>query len=135
MRRPLFLSPKKAAKVHAATLQVLEETGVQLDHTEAESLYLEAGATKDKEGRILDAVYGVLIDIVKDTTTDPRLKHPLSDDTRRNIRDCLDLITARRAELSEANGAAGAKMRPRYVDEPQSSVVVSLNPGKKKPEK
>jgi trimethylamine--corrinoid protein Co-methyltransferase len=49
----LFLSPKKAAKVHAATLQLLEETGVQLDHTEAESLYLEAGATKDKEGRIL----------------------------------------------------------------------------------
>jgi trimethylamine--corrinoid protein Co-methyltransferase len=53
MKRPLFLSPKKAAKVHAATLQLLEETGVQLDHTEAESLYLEAGATKDKEGRIL----------------------------------------------------------------------------------
>lgn len=40
MKRPLFLSPEKAARVHAATLQVLERTGVQLDHAEAESLYL-----------------------------------------------------------------------------------------------
>ena len=53
MKRPLFLSTEKAARVHAATLQVLEKTGVLLDHAEAESLYLEAGATKDKEGRIL----------------------------------------------------------------------------------
>lgn len=53
MKRPLFLSTEKAARIHAATLQVLEKTGVLLDHAEGESLYLEAGATKDKEGRIL----------------------------------------------------------------------------------
>ncbi|MGD8523562.1 MAG: trimethylamine methyltransferase family protein [Desulfobacterales bacterium] len=53
MKRPFFLSSQKAKRVHAATLEVLEKTGVQLDHAEAESLYLEAGATKDKEGRIL----------------------------------------------------------------------------------
>ncbi len=53
MKRPWFLSTEKAARIHAATLQVLEKTGVLLDHAEGESLYLEAGATKDKEGRIL----------------------------------------------------------------------------------
>ena len=49
----LFLSPNKAARIHAASLQVLENTGIHLDHAEAEALYLEAGAKKDGDGRIL----------------------------------------------------------------------------------
>ena len=49
MARPLFFSPQKATKIHAATLTVLEKTGVKLDHEEAEALYLKAGATKDDE--------------------------------------------------------------------------------------
>ncbi len=53
MAKYLFLSPKKAAKIHEATLQVLEKTGIQLDHEEAEALYLEAGAKKDDDGRVL----------------------------------------------------------------------------------
>ncbi len=81
-----------------------------------------------KEEEILRAVYSVLIDIVKDTTTDPRLKHPLSERTRLGIRDCLDLITARKAELAEAAGRPLKRMRPHYADEPQSSVAVSLGP-------
>jgi hypothetical protein len=86
-----------------------------------------------KEERILDALYRTLINVIKDTTTDPRLRHPLSDGTRSDIRDCLDLVTARKAELAEAAGRGGAKMRPRYADEKQESVVVSLKPsgGKK----
>ncbi len=86
-----------------------------------------------KEEEILRAVYSVLIDIVKDTTTDPRLKHPLSERTRLGIRDCLDLITARKAELAEAAGRPVKRMRPHYADEPQSSVAVSL--GSSKPAK
>ena len=82
--------------------------------------------TLTKEERILRAVYSVLIDVIKDTTTDPRLKHPLSENTRLGIRDCLDLITARQAELADAAGRPTGRMRPRYVDEPQSSVSVSL---------
>jgi len=82
-----------------------------------------------KEEKILRAVYSVLIDVIKDTTTDPRLKHPLSDGTKESIRDCLDLITARQAELAEAAGRPRAAARPRYVDEPQTSVAVSLDPG------
>ena len=49
----LFLSPGNAARIHQASLQVLENTGVKLDHQEAEALYLEAGAKKDGDGRIL----------------------------------------------------------------------------------
>ncbi|MDJ0892720.1 MAG: segregation and condensation protein A [Gammaproteobacteria bacterium] len=79
-----------------------------------------------KEEEILRAVYLVLIDVVKDTTTDPRLKHPLAERTRLGIRDCLDLITARQAELSKLAGRATGQMRPHYADEAPSSVNVSL---------
>ncbi len=81
-----------------------------------------------KEEEILRAVYSVLINIVKDTTTDPRLKHPLSERTRLGIRDSLDLITARQAELAEAAGRPLRRMKPHYADEPQSSLAVSLGP-------
>ena len=53
MARPIFLPEGEAAKVHNATLRVLDKTGVQLDHEEAEALYLGAGARKDEFGRIL----------------------------------------------------------------------------------
>jgi hypothetical protein len=82
-----------------------------------------------KEERVLKAVYSVLIDVIKDTTTDPRLKHPLSDRTKEAIRDCLDLITARRAELAQATGRAVGHERPHYTDEPRKSVAVPIDLG------
>ncbi len=53
MSKSIFLPEEKAIKIHEATIQVLEKTGVYLDNQEAEELYLGAGATKDDEGRIL----------------------------------------------------------------------------------
>ena len=53
MPKPIFLPKDKAAKIHETTIQVLEKTGVYLDNQEAEALYLDAGAKKDHEGRIL----------------------------------------------------------------------------------
>lgn len=53
MSHHLFLSPQQAQRSHTAAIQVLENTGVRLDHEEAEVLYLEAGAKKDAEDRIL----------------------------------------------------------------------------------
>jgi hypothetical protein len=67
----------------------------------------------------------VLTNIAKDTYTRPGHRHPLSDDTVNDIRNCLSLITAREAELHEAAGRA-MNHRPRFVDEPQTSVVVPL---------
>lgn len=78
------------------------------------------------EQRILKAVKSVLISVIKDTTTKPGLKHPLSEQTKDDIRQCLDLITVREAELNEAAGVEN-NSKPRYVDEPQSKVVVSLD--------
>lgn len=78
-----------------------------------------------KEEKVLNMVYSVLVDVIKDTTTDPRLRHPLSEGTRANIRDCLDLITARRMELTKERGAH-REMRPHYTDEPQDSMVVQM---------
>lgn len=78
------------------------------------------------EERILRAMRLALVDVIKDTTTQPGLKHPLSERTRNEIRHCLDLITARQMELAEAAGIP-MKERPRYIDEPRQSVVVPLN--------
>ncbi len=79
-----------------------------------------------KEERILQMMRKTLTDIAKDTYTEPGLKHPLSERTILNIRECLQLITAREAELAQEAGKP-SRMRPRYADEPRSSVVVKLD--------
>jgi len=87
-----------------------------------------------KEARILRMVKKVLTDIAKDTYTPPQLKHPLSDSTINGIRECLSLIAARETELAEQAGKPLTD-RPRFVDEPQKSVVVSLDLSKSKNKK
>jgi hypothetical protein len=78
-----------------------------------------------KEERILQVMKRVLTDVAKDTYTRPGHRHPLSENTVDGIRKCLALITARESELNEAAGRS-SNMRPRFVDEPQTSVVVPL---------
>ena len=90
--------------------------------------------TKDesaKEARILRMVKKVLTDIAKDTYTPPQLKHPLSDQTIKGIRECLALITARETELAEQAGKP-LTARPHFVDEKKKSVVVPLDLSKSK---
>jgi hypothetical protein len=83
------------------------------------------GLRDNKEFQILQALKTTLTDVIKDTATAPGLKHPLSDRTIENIRQCLVLITARERELAQAAGVSMA-LRPRYVDEPQSASVVPI---------
>ena len=84
-----------------------------------------------QEERILRVMKRVLTDVAKDTYTRPGYRHPLSDETVDGIRKCLALISAREIELNEAAGRS-MDARPRFVDEPPSSVVVPLEiPGKK----
>jgi len=89
----------------------------------------------NKEERILSVMRSILIDVIKDTTTEPGLKHPLNDATIDNIRHGLDLITARQRELAEAQGQSW-DLRPSYPPEPQQQtkdgVVVSISSVKKK---
>lgn len=91
--------------------------------------------TPSKEDRILSVMRSILIDVIKDTTTEPGLKHPLADDTINNIRHGLDLITARQKELAEEQGESW-DLRPSYPSEPQQQtkdgVVVSISSIKKK---
>lgn len=81
-----------------------------------------------KEERILQAVKKVLTSVIKDTATQPGLKHPLSEATINGLRDCLILISNREAELQEAAGRPSAA-RPRFTDEPRAGgdVVVPLH--------
>ncbi|MDH5435567.1 MAG: segregation and condensation protein A [Gammaproteobacteria bacterium] len=87
------------------------------------------------EQRVLKAVKSVLISVIKDTTTKPGLKHPLTEQTKEDIKQCLDLITARETELNSAAGIEN-NARPYFTDEPKTKVVVSLDStelsGKKK---
>ena len=83
-------------------------------------------STPSKEEQILKMVKRVLTDVAKDTYTKPGLKHPLSEQTILSLRDCLALITAREHELAKEAGRASTA-KPRFIDEPQDKVVVSLD--------
>ena len=80
---------------------------------------------ESKEFQILKVMKLVLTDVVKDTATQPGLKHPLSDRTIEGIRQCLKLVSARERELFEDAGKT-MDMRPHYVDEPKKNVVVPI---------
>ena len=91
--------------------------------------------TPSKEARILNVMRSILIDVIKDTTTEPGLKHPLNRGTINNIRHGLDLITARQKELAEAQNKSW-DLRPGYPSQPQQQnedgVVVPISSVKKR---
>ena len=82
-----------------------------------------------QEERILRVMRTVLVNVIRDTTTKPGLRHPLSERTRDQIRHCLELIAARQAEFAEAAGAP-MKERPVFADQPRKSAVVAFHRGK-----
>lgn len=77
------------------------------------------------EEKVLQMMKRILTDVARETNVGPGLKHPLSENTILNIRDCLGVIVARERELAEAAGRP-MNMRPRFVDEPKKTVVVPL---------
>jgi len=85
----------------------------------------QSNPLESKEYHILKTLKLVLTDVVKDTATQPGLKHPLSDRTIEGIRQCLKLIAARERELIEESGES-QDMRPYFVDEPKKNVVVPI---------
>ncbi|MEM7401561.1 MAG: segregation and condensation protein A [Pseudomonadota bacterium] len=87
-------------------------------------------ATRSKEQRILVVMRKLLAQIVKDTTPGPGMRHPLSEQTIKDIRDCFGLISARERELAEQSGIENIE-RPRFADEPKTSTVIEF----KKPNK
>ncbi|MDH4260187.1 MAG: segregation and condensation protein A [Betaproteobacteria bacterium] len=81
------------------------------------------------EERILQAVKMTLASVIKDTATPHGMRHPLSDSTIEDLRQCLALISARERELAQEAGGV-KEARPRYVDEPAKESVVRLHPRK-----
>jgi len=79
-----------------------------------------------KEREVLRIMRKVLAQIIKDTTPASRaMKHPLSDQTIQDIRNCLGLISLRERELADI---AGATMeRPYFTDDKPAAEVVSIN--------
>lgn len=64
-----------------------------------------------KEQRIIRTMKFVLTNIVKETATAPGMKHPLSDQTLMDIRQCLVLISEREREFGE-QGQLDMSKRP-----------------------
>ncbi len=48
-----MMSPQEMSKVHAASLSILEETGMQIDHVDARSILHDAGAMTDKDNALV----------------------------------------------------------------------------------
>lgn len=78
------------------------------------------------EERVLRMMKRVLTSVARDTATEPGLKHPLSEQTISEIRECLMVITVREQELAKEFDR-DTSARPRFIDEPKSEVVVSLD--------
>jgi hypothetical protein len=76
------------------------------------------------EQRILIAMRKTLGAIIKDVTPPAGMRHPFSEATMEDVRQCLALISAREKELADAQGRGGE--RPYYSDEPQKAQVVPI---------
>ena len=87
-----------------------------------------------KEREIMMVMRKVLGQIIKDTTPEHKsMRHPLSERTIQDIRNCLGLISARERELADQAGMATEK--PYFTDEKQTATVVPISSiGRKDPE-
>ncbi|MCU7799673.1 MAG: segregation and condensation protein A [gamma proteobacterium symbiont of Lucinoma myriamae] len=79
-----------------------------------------------KEQQVMVAMRKTLANIIKDTTPEPGMIHPLSKDSVEDIKACFALIAARERELMEKMGVEN-NARPRFTDEPQSAGVVKFH--------
>ncbi len=75
------------------------------------------------EQQIMVAMRKTLANIIKDTTPEPGMIHPLSEATVEDIKACFVLIAARERELLEASGGVN-NARPHFTDEPKKSAEV-----------
>lgn len=82
-----------------------------------------------REAEILQSVKKIVTNVIKETATAPGMKHPLSEETLADMRECLLLISNREQQLAEALGKP-MNMRPRFKDDPRArqEVVVPLRP-------
>jgi len=80
----------------------------------------------NKEHQILVTLRQVLAGVVREVTPEPGMRHPLSQKTMEDVRQCFMLIAAREKEITELLGKP-SQHRPHYVDEPKQDKVVKLH--------
>jgi hypothetical protein len=80
---------------------------------------------RSQEQRILRVMRKVLSSIVKETTPARGMRHPLTEKTIEDIRQCFKLIAAREHELMKEQGLE-IKERPQFTDQPRRSQIVSM---------
>ncbi len=86
----------------------------------------ESKLDDNKEYRVLLAMKTTLTCVVKDTATPPDMKHPLTEETVENIRQCLWLISSREQELMQEAGLESTA-RPRFIDEPDNITTIPVD--------
>ncbi len=74
------------------------------------------------ENRLLKAMKTTLLSVIKDTTTKPELKHPLSKETKMMITDCLDIIASQQHKKIK-DSEFYKPMKPIYSDENVSQSI------------
>ncbi len=79
-----------------------------------------------KEQQVMVAMRKTLANIIKDTTPEPGMIHPLSKDTVEDVKACFALIAARERELMAEMGVEN-KARPHFIDEPKSADVINFH--------
>ena len=77
-----------------------------------------------QEERILRMMKRTLTDVAKDTAPEPGLRHPLSERTIQEIRECLMLITSREQELAREQGRS-MNARPRLASSTGTAISVT----------
>ncbi|MCW8955939.1 MAG: segregation and condensation protein A [Gammaproteobacteria bacterium] len=84
-----------------------------------------------KEYKILVTMRQVLSGIIRDITPTQGQRHPLSEGTMEDIKQCFTLIAAREKEITDEAGMPSLH-RPHYVDERKKTNVVKLHTPSKK---
>lgn len=84
-----------------------------------------------KEREILAVLRTVLSTVLKDIAPAPGMKHPLSESTVSDVKNCFKLISVRERELAEQAGIAEEK--PYFTDDVTAPQVVAM-PGLNKKE-
>jgi len=83
-------------------------------------------SSQSVEQRILIVMRKVLATVVKEVTPQPGMRHPLSEQTIDDIKNCFSLIAARERELQSEIGQVSTN-RPVYPGQTSRAQIVEFD--------
>lgn len=108
---------------------------IVVNHLQFQTVKFMSFEELSKEQQIMVSMRKVLSNIIKEITPPPGSKeYPLTEQTVVDIRMCFALIVAREKELAEAQGITNLA-RPHFIDEPQKTQKVFVQPMPRKSDK